>query len=396
MPGTKPKQTCIHVIQRFLILFSILVCSGSLVAAQVSFAKAEAGQFKVSPADPEAGVSTVRLLENMRKLAEEGIMIGHQDDLAYGIGWKAPNGKSDVFRVCRDYPAIFGWDLGGIELGSAYNLDSVPFADIKKYALEMHAKGGINTFSWHCNNPLTGSNAWDVSRNDVVRSILPGGEKHTLFVSWLDRVATFLASLKTESGEPIPVIFRPFHEQTGSWFWWGKSLCTAGEFSKMWQFTFTYLTEKKHLHNLLFAFSTGGDFANLQEFSDRYPGDKFVDIVGFDLYQNKGQPDSKFTKVLTERLKILLEFTKANHKLAAITELGYEQIPSAEWWTKTFYPAVKDKPVSYALFWRNAANRPNHYYMPYPGQVSEQDFKKLYDLPGTFFLKDLEKVHIYK
>ena len=351
---------------------------------------------RVFTADPDAAPATVKLLANMKALSAKGIMIGHQDDLAYGKGWKAPKGKSDVLRVCGDYPAVFGWDLGGIENESLVNLDSVPFADMKKYALEVYSKGGINTFSWHLNNPLTGGNAWDVSRKDVVRSILTEGETRTVYIAWLDRVAAFLSSLKNEKGEPIPVIFRPFHEQTGSWFWWGKTLCTAGEFSKLWQFTFTYLTETKKLHNLVFAFSTGGDFTTTDEFADRYPGDKFVDIVGFDIYQNAGQANEDFSKTLTSRLKILLEFANSKKKVAAITELGYEQIPAAEWWTKTFYPSVEGLPVSYALFWRNAANRPNHYYMPYPGQISENDFRKLYDLKETFFLRDLEKIHIYK
>jgi hypothetical protein len=370
----------------FLLIFTFLVAASCKSQEKLI----------VLPADHFASSATVKLLANMKALSSKGIMIGHQDDLAYGIGWKAPKDQSDVYKICGDYPAVFGWDLGGIENESLVNLDSVPFADMKKYALEAYSKGGINTFSWHLNNPLTGSNAWDVSQNDVVKSILPGGGKHEVYTSWLDRVAAFLSSLKDEKGEPIPVIFRPFHEQTGGWFWWGRAHCTADEFSHLWKFTFTYLTETKKLHNLIFAFSTGGDFTSTLEFANRYPGDKFVDIVGFDLYQNAGQSNVEFTKLLTNRLNILLDFAKKKQKLAAITELGYEQIPAAEWWTKTFYPAVEGQSVSYALFWRNAANRPNHYYVPYPGQISENDFRKLYDLQGTLFLKDLEKIHIYK
>lgn len=347
-------------------------------------------------ADPKATTSTVKLLENMKMLSLKGIMIGHQDDMAYGVGWKSPNGKSDVYKVCGDFPAVFGWDLAGLESESKYNIDSVPFADMKKYVLEVHAKGGINTFSWHLNNPLTGGNAWDISSNEVVKSILPGGQKHNEYTLWLDRVAVFLSGLNDEKGEPIPVIFRSFHEQTGDWFWWGKAHCTADEFSQLWQFTFKYLTETKNIHNLIFTFSTGGSFENVKNYSDRYPGNEFVDLVGFDFYQDPNQSNADFTKLLTARLTVLFEFAKANNKLPALTELGYEQIPDPEWWTKTFYPAVQNLPLSYALFWRNAANRPNHYYMPYPGQKSENDFRKLYALPGTLFLKDLGKIHIYK
>jgi len=350
----------------------------------------------VSTADPEATVSTVKLLANMKALSSKGIMIGHQDDLAYGIGWKAPNGKSDVYKVCSDYPAVFGWDLGGIEKASKINLDSVPFSDMKKYAIEVNSMGGINTFSWHLDNPLTGGSAWDVTKNGVVKSVLPGGTNHAEFNRWLDNVATFFSGLKDKNGEAIPVIFRPFHEQTGDWFWWGKAHCTSEEFHQLWQYTFNYLTQTKNIHNLIFAFSTGGSFDNVKDYSDRYPGDKFVDIIGFDFYQTPNQPNTEYTKQLTSRFTILLEFAKTRNKLPALTEGGYERIPDSEWWTKVFYPIVKDLPLSYALFWRNAANRPNHYYMPYPGQVSEEDFKEFYSLPGTLFLKDIEKAQIYK
>jgi mannan endo-1,4-beta-mannosidase len=350
----------------------------------------------VQISDQYATASTKKLLATMKLLSGKGIMIGHQDDMAYGIGWIAPNGQSDVLKVCGDYPAVFGWDLGGIETGSKYNLDSVPFSDIAKYAVDVHSKGGINTFSWHCINPLTGGNAWDVKTPGVVKSILPGGANNDRFNMWLDNVAAFLSSLKDKNGDPIPVIFRPFHEQTGSWFWWGRKLCTKEEFRQLWQYTFKYLGETKNVHNLVYGFSTGGDFSNTREFSDRYPGDSYVDIVGFDSYQDAKQPNEKFTESLSAQLTILLQFAKDKNKLAALTEIGYEQIPFPEWWTKVFYPAVKDKPVSYALFWRNAANRPNHYYMPYPGQQSENDFNIFYALPGTLFLKDLEKAQIYK
>ncbi|HEX7411160.1 MAG TPA: glycosyl hydrolase [Bacteroidales bacterium] len=353
------------------------------------------GNSQLRMADPKASPATMRLLSKMKELSAQGIMIGHQDDMAYGIGWKAPNGQSDVYKVCADYPAVFGWDLAGLESGSKYNIDSVPFRDMLKYAKDVHLRGGINTFSWHCNNPLTGGSAWDINTPGVVKSILSGGIKHGEFNLWLDNVATFLSALKDEKGEPIPIIFRPYHEQTGNWFWWGKAHCTSEEFRQLWAYTFKYLTETKNIHNLIFAFSTGGSFANVEEYSDRYPGDEYVDIVGFDLYQEKDQANNEFAEKLTGELNILFDFAKAKNKLAALTEIGNEQIPYPEWWTKVFYPVVKNFQLSYALFWRNAADRPNHYYMPYPGHKSEGDFRNFYNLPGTLFLKDIGKQKIY-
>jgi mannan endo-1,4-beta-mannosidase len=354
------------------------------------------GKSPLKMADPKASATTVNLFLKMKELTKQGFMIGHQDDMAYGVGWKAPNGKSDVYKVCADYPAVFGWDLGHIEKGSPVNLDSVPFSDMAKYAIEVNAMGGINTFSWHLDNPLTGGSAWDVTKNGVVKSILPGGANHAEFNNWLDKVAAFFLGLKDKNDEAIPVIFRPFHENTGNWFWWGKVHCTSDEYKQIWIYTINYLTETKNLHNLIFAYSPAGSFKNLDEYSERYPGNDYVDIAGFDIYQDAGQRNSVFARLLKEKLTILNEFSKANDKLAAITEIGFEQIPEPKWWTGVIYPVTKDYNVSYALFWRNAANKPNHYYMPYPGQKSETDFRDFYSLPGTLFLKDIEKTQIHK
>lgn len=342
-------------------------------------------------ADRNASSATLALYSKMKIFQEKGFMIGHQDDMAYGVKWIAPNGKSDVYDVCSDYPAVFGWDLGHLELGTAWNLDSVPFASMIEFAIEVHKLGGINTFSWHCDNPLTGGNTWDTKTPGVVRSILPGGTKHEEYKIWLDKLAAFFSSLKDDQGNCIPVIFRPFHEQSGSWFWWGREHCSSDEFIQLWQLTFKYLTETKQIHNLIFAFSPAGDYQPRSPFTDRYPGNDYVDVVGFDIYQGTDQENKAFVEKFTTGIKTLLEFAEINNKIPAITEMGFEQIPYPTWWSEVVYPVLKEYQVSYALFWRNAANRPNHYYVPYPGQVSEADFVHFYKLPETLFLQDLRE-----
>ncbi len=349
----------------------------------------------ISMADLQATPETRNLLSEMKLLVATGTMIGHQDDLAYGIGWIAPNGKSDIYRICSDYPAVFGWDLGHIETGSPVNLDSVPFADIKTYARQVHAMGAINTFSWHCNNPLTGGSAWDSQTPGVVAGILPGGEQHTRYLQWLDQLAVFFNELTDDNNKPIPLIFRPFHEQTGDWFWWGNTHCTPDEFIRLWQFTVTYLNETKQVHNLLWAYSAADRFQHKKDFMERYPGDRYADIVGFDQYQQPGQSYEDFVEAMKSRISLLAEIAKEHDKLPAITEMGYEQIPYPAWWTHVVWPILKDSGLSYALFWRNAANRPNHYYVPYPGQISEENFVLFYDLPRTLFQKDIQERSLY-
>ena len=119
------------------------------------------------------------LSERLAAYAAEGkVLYGHQDDLSYGHAWCVTDWendgltRSDVRDVTGKYPAVVGFDLGGIELGDSCNLDKVPFGLMRKAALAHIGRGGIVTFSWHPRNPLTGGDAWDISSDEVVYSIL--------------------------------------------------------------------------------------------------------------------------------------------------------------------------------------------------------------------------------
>lgn len=133
------------------------------------------------------------------------------------------------------------------------NIDGELFTEVRKHIIAAFGRGAVNTISWHCANPVSGGNSWDGTR--AVYSIIPGGENHEKFKGWLDKVADFMLSLKSPEGEPIPLIFRPWHEHTGSGFWWGKGNATAQEFIALWQFTISYLRDEKGLHNLIWAYS---------------------------------------------------------------------------------------------------------------------------------------------
>jgi mannan endo-1,4-beta-mannosidase len=344
---------------------------------------------KVATADQKATKETQSLLVLLKDNINRGIMFGHQDDLSYGRAWDYPNGESDVKRVCSDYPAITGIDLGHLELDSLRNLDSVPFKYEVEIVKKVHSYGGLITVSWHQNNPLTGGTAWDVSSDKVVESVLPGGSQNEKYKQWLDKVAAFVSSFTDESGKPIPVIFRPYHEHTGSWFWWGQKLCTTQQFIDLWRFTFDYLTKTKNVHNLLFAYSSSGDFTNAAEYLERYPGDDYVDIIGFDYYQYSVADKEKTITGLNTKLGLLESIGKEHNKIPALTEVGFESLPDPTWWKGTIWPAIKDHKISWFLVWRNAHYRIDHFYAPYPGQKSEKDFIDFYNLPGSLFSKDL-------
>lgn len=346
----------------------------------------------VKPTDPKATRETVKLYQNLLKLQTKGIMFGHQDAMAYGHTWYAEDGRSDVMDVCGDHPAVCGWELGHLELGDEFSLDSVKFSNIQRGIKQVYHLGGINTISWHLRNPLTGGTAWDVSSKETVKSILPGGSKHELFKQYLDKLATFLLALKTENGVYIPILFRPYHEHTGSWFWWGKNLCTVDEYKALWRFTVNYLQNEKNIHHLLYSYSTDR-FSNEQEYLERYPGDDIIDVLAFDLY-DRG-PD--YPEVLKSCAGMVSAMAASKGKIGAVSEAGGPLDKNTSWWTKTMFPAIKNFNISYVLVWRNPWNAAGHSaFGPYKGSPDADDFVKFYNDKKTLFQKEVSKEKLYK
>ena len=352
-----------------------------------------------SLSDKNATPETENLYQNLILLQEKGFLFGHQDDLAYGVKWRYEEGRSDIKDVTGDYPALYGWDLGGIEHQKSNNIDGVPFKKMKNWIKEIYDRGGVSTISWHMDNPLTMKNSWDTTPGSL-RSILPNGEKHQLYLSWLDEAAQFLGNLKGSDGKKIPILYRPFHELTGNWFWWCKNNATPQEFKEIWRFTIHYLRETKKLNNLIIVYNTA-DFKSKEEFLEYYPGDDVVDVLSFDKYQYTNPvTDSSFITEVQNQLKIMNEVAVEHQKPMAIAETGYEQIPYENWWTKTLTQAIGNYKISFVLLWRNHGwqeqEKKMHYYAPYKGQLSEKDFIEFYNSPKTFFQKDITQENIYK
>jgi mannan endo-1,4-beta-mannosidase len=372
---------------------SILTLLISVFIGTSCSSKAIVSNTNLSLSDKKATPETVSLYKKLNLLTQKGYLFGHQDDLAYGVNWKYEDGRSDIKDITGDYPAVYGWDIAGLEKDDAKNIDGVPFDKIKQYIKEANERGGISTISWHFDNPATGKNAWDNTAN-AVKTILPGGENHKKFTSWLDKASNFFLSLKDKKGKNIPILFRPYHELTGGWFWWGKGNATPEEFKALWKFTFEYL-QKKGVHNLIYVYNTSS-FNSKEDFLANYPGDNYADIISFDAYQNNDDKEGKkFIDEVQNELKIITEIGTEKHKLIAVAEAGYEAIPDPKWWTGTLTKAIGDYKISYVLLWRNHGwqekEQKMHYYAPFSGQVSEKDFVDFYKLDKTLFEKDIKK-----
>ena len=384
-----------------------------IIAAALALCSCGGNQHKASDplADSGRTARTEQLLENLKALGDSAVyLFGQHDATVYGIGWEADytndstiHTRSDVKSVCNDFPALLSFDLGHIELGDERNLDGVPFSRIRQEIFAHYDRGGMITLSWHLDNPLSGGSSWVAdSLRDVethtVAAILEGGEKHELFLTWLDRVADFLNSLETPYGVRIPILFRPWHEHTGSWFWWGQQHCTAEQYKALWQLTVSRLKDKG-VTNALYAYSPGtepdGDEARYLE---RYPGDDIIDLVGLDCYCWAPEADTtqiaNYAANLDRNLATVCAIAKQHHKAVALTETGYEGIKTDDWWTSTLAPVLSRHPVSYVLVWRNAHDKPGHFFAPYPGHPSTSDFIRFYNDPHTLFLRDVNALYL--
>ena len=339
------------------------------------------------------------LMERLDTLLQKGIMFGHQDDPFYGLTWEYQNDSSDVKNVCGDWPAVMGFELGGIEMGDAKNLDSVPFTKMREEIIKHYERGGIITISWHPRNPVTTidgggpagqkfpeGTAWDVTDSTVVKKILEGGSHHEKFLGWMSRVGDFLADLKTSYGRKIPFMFRPWHENSGSWFWWGEKLCTADEYKALWNLLQDYL-KGRGFDNIVWAYSPGcQDNLTAERLLDRYPGDDRVDMLGLDGYQWQPEEKEQFIARGRQNLEVLCQVAKEHGKIPALTECGMKNLTEPTWWTSTLLPTVEGYPISYLLVWRNYKEE---WFGPSPSKPDADYFRQMYNNEKILFLKEI-------
>jgi len=354
------------------------------------------GQKTSALIDTKATKETKALYKNLRQLSEKHILFGHQHATEYGHGWSGDEGRSDVKSVTGSHPAVIGVDFSGLS-GVPENSIQYTRTQLQKTISDTYNRGGVVTVAWHFNNPVSPTNFYwnDSTASPAVKQIIPGGQYHDKYKQILTTIADLVNSIKGKDGKLVPMIFRPYHEFDGDWFWWGKAHCTTEEFKTLWRFSVSYLRDSLHVHNFIYAFSPDNRFLTEQQYLERYPGDDWVDMVGVDNYGDFGRDGKYNLEVGYKKLKIVSDYAIKANKLAAFTETGLESIPNTTWWTETLLKTLKrdDLKFCYVLVWRNDTRSPTHYYAPFPGQVSEKDFILFYNDPYTLFEKDLKRIY---
>ncbi|MEO8406485.1 MAG: glycosyl hydrolase, partial [Chitinophagaceae bacterium] len=173
-----------------------------------------------------------------------------------------------IYNITGKYPAIKGFDF----IQSSLNDSMV------KGAIEWWKDGGIPTIMWHWGAPGIGEGYPNSKKQiDISKCFQKGTAEYDSFRTELKTKADLLERLKKAD---IPILWRPFHELNGNWFWWGKQ--GPENFKRLWTTMYDYFVKERKLNNLIWVLCYKDE-----PDSAWYPGDKYVDIAGADTY-NKG------------------------------------------------------------------------------------------------------------
>jgi hypothetical protein len=249
-------------------------------------------------------------------------------------GQKVLSGQQDlseinyVLSVTGKQPAIGVFDL--IEYSpSRIEHGSNPTGQVENWINWANTGGGIVAMSWHWNAPADlidgeGTEWWrgfyTYATTFDIESVLadPEGERYQLLIRDLDAIAVQLAKFQTAG---IPVLWRPLHEASGGWFWWGAH--GPEPFIELWRLMYDRYVNVHGLHNLIWVYTIGD--------ADWYPGDTYVDIVGMDIYPN--DPDASLAGFWQDTQNLY-----EGIKLVALSESGIVPDPDKireydVWWS---------------------------------------------------------------
>ncbi len=220
-----------------------------------------------------------------------------------------------IHDLTGSFPKVVGFEL--LSYSPNINYDDADEAcltevyenrDTLKTAMKIaETTDSILCFCFHWFSPIGGRDKAFYSKNtdfDARQVLIEGTPERNAFYSDLEGIAKELEPFKEKN---IPILWRPFHEVEGTWFWWGAQ---GGEVAKeMYILMYDLFVNKYHLDNLLWVWSSPT--------KESYPGDEYVDVIGWDIYL----PEKEYTDYKTKYEELINNTT--TKKVPALTEVGY-------------------------------------------------------------------------
>ncbi len=272
------------------------------------------------------------------------------------------------------FPAVLGLDFieyspSRVENGSSSNATQL--------AINFWENGGIVTFCWHWNAPskyLTGqwySGFYDEYTNINLAKIMNGEDQegYDLLMEDIDAIAQQLLILQEAK---VPILWRPLHEASGGWFWWGANGAEA--YKQLYILLYEKLTNEYKINNLIWLWN-GQD-------AEWYPGDEYVDIIGEDIYPGEKVYTSQVNKYLEA-----VDYTSAK-KMVVLSENGCLFDPDL---------AIRDGAMwGFWCTWGGEFVAKNTAIHSYSEQYTElEQLKKVYEHENVITLDELPDLKSY-
>ena len=240
---------------------------GCLLFAMIVLSGCRAPQPPANPRSNAQAKAVLKYFQSLEARPDKRLLSGQFSN----FGDRAnPRLFNDIHDKTGHWPAILGADYaghGGISTEAP-----------NQAAIEYWQHGGLVTLSAHLYNPAGTNGAFSGLRDkdvDLNTLLAANTESHARWMHELDQIAEGLQQLKTNG---VVVLWRPFHEMNGNWFWWdGKD---PEMFKQLWRQEFDYFTQTKGLDNLLWVYAPNHG----KNAAAYYPGDRYVDLVGLDAY----------------------------------------------------------------------------------------------------------------
>ncbi|MGN0145414.1 MAG: glycosyl hydrolase [Clostridium sp.] len=342
--------------------------------------------------DSNATASTADLYAYLTGIGKtDKVIYGHQNDTHHKALYKGGS-NSDTKDITGSISGITGMDglsFTGAELNLTDEEKAAGLTYTKKAAqigVDAAKEGAITTLSCHMPNFAKvlekGKDAEgkydysgyspNVTSGDVVARIMPGGDLNEVYNGYLDLIADYAQNMKDDNGNEIPVLFRPFHENNGSWFWWGGAYCDAQAYKNLFAYTVSYLRDEKNVHNFLYVYSPNGPFENKDEYLSRYPGDDYIDILAFDMYHDdplENASEDPWMTTFKETIDLVQGIADERGKLSAVSETGIringggmpiKGNPNKSWF-KDISDIVSKSDMPYYMVWANFNNTDNFF-----------------------------------
>jgi mannan endo-1,4-beta-mannosidase len=264
-----------------------------LVVAWCLAASVAGAASPVRPVTPNPSPEALRLYQYVQGISGKRTIVGQHC---------APLVESSrlvvVKRMMQHYPALFGLDFG-FDAGGMW--DGINFRQRSiDEAIRRHAEGFIITLMWHAvrpteDEPVTFEKSVQGELTDAqwLELVTPGSPMNERWQSQVDVIAWFLKQLRAAR---VPVLWRPYHEMNGGWFWWGKKAGPDG-YRKLYRMLFDRFVNFHGLNNLLWVYNANELGEGIDPYETHYPGADVVDVLATDVYKG-GFADADYTALL--------------------------------------------------------------------------------------------------